>query len=152
MQFYKFIMIILIFLMISGIILDSAFIIPQIFVFASMLHAHLAGRQIYTEHYRSDGNVTTRLEDLNNNPYYDFNVQAYDLFNPPKTIVPGDSLVTYCVYNTEDRTEDTVFGLSTTEEMCFNYIAYYPLGAWAHCYGHSEHIASCDDSMLIQSW
>jgi len=124
----------------------------ELIVFASMLHAHLAGRQIYTEHYRQSGNETIKIDDLNNNPYYDFNVQAYDLFNPPKTMQPGDSLVTYCVYNTEDRTDTTYFGLSTYEEMCFNYVAYYPLAPWAYCYGSSEHLAYCDDATFVNSW
>jgi len=124
----------------------------ELTVFASMLHAHLAGRQIYTQHFRQSNNQTVKIEDLNNNPYYDFNVQAYDLFNPPKSIQPGDSLVTYCVYNTEDRTDTTYFGLSTAEEMCFNYVAYYPLAPWAYCIGASKHIAYCDDVTIVNSW
>jgi hypothetical protein len=93
-----------------------------------------------------------KIEDLNNNPYYDFNVQSYDVFNPPKMLYPGDGLVTYCVYNTEDRNEVTTWGLSSYKEMCYNFIAYYPEGAWVYCFG-SPPVAVCDDVVgPITSW
>merc|ERR1712176_917021 len=33
-------------------------------------------------------------------------------------IKPGDKIQATCVYNSMDRTEDTIFGISTYEEMC----------------------------------
>lgn len=54
---------------------------------------------------------------MNHNIYYDFNLQEYTVFDPPHTILPGDALVTYCVYNTEDRNTTTTFGLPTTSGM-----------------------------------
>lgn len=123
-------------------------------VFASMLHAHLAGRQIRTEHWRPKENGTlVKIDDLNNNPYYDFNVQSYDIFNPPKTVLSGDGLITYCVYNTEDRTDTTYLGLPTTSEMCYNFIAYYPVGAWDVCLGaKSQNVAFCNSPTKAASW
>ena len=90
----------------------------EITVFASMLHAHLAGREIWTEHYRQKEDETyVQIEDMNHNIYYDFNLQEYTVFDPPHKILPNDALVTYCVYNTMDRNYTTHLGLATTEEM-----------------------------------
>ncbi|CAM4677365.1 unnamed protein product, partial [Caretta caretta] len=38
----------------------------------------------------------------------------------------GDVLTTTCMYNTEDRNQATVGGFSITDEMCVNYVHYYP--------------------------
>lgn len=40
--------------------------------------------------------------------------------------IAGDTLVFNCYYNTMSRTEDTVGGEATTEEMCYNFLYYYP--------------------------
>lgn len=38
----------------------------------------------------------------------------------------GDYLETTCIHNTEDRENATVGGHSIQDEMCVNYIHYYP--------------------------
>ncbi|OXB69054.1 hypothetical protein ASZ78_009530 [Callipepla squamata] len=38
----------------------------------------------------------------------------------------GDELITSCTYNTEDRSKVTVGGFGIMEEMCVNYVHYYP--------------------------
>lgn len=35
-------------------------------------------------------------------------------------------MITTCVFNTLDRTNVTVGGESTTDEMCYNFVYYYP--------------------------
>ena len=41
-------------------------------------------------------------------------------------LTKGDELITTCWYNTLQRTNATVGGFSFAEEMCVNYIHYYP--------------------------
>ena len=89
---------------------------------------------------------------MNHNIYYDFNLQEYTVFDPPHKILPNDALVTYCVYNTMDRNYTTHLGLATTEEMCFNFLAYYPLSDWALCLGITDHVAYCDSPTPVTSW
>ena len=36
--------------------------------------------------------------------------------------------------------------------MCFNFVAYYPLGAWEYCFGADETAAFCDDFVEVNSW
>ncbi|NXP37443.1 DOPO hydroxylase, partial [Leiothrix lutea] len=46
----------------------------------------------------------------------------FPVFDPPQ----GDELITTCTYNTEDRSRATVGGFGILEEMCVNYVHYYP--------------------------
>ncbi|PIK38161.1 putative dopamine beta-hydroxylase [Apostichopus japonicus] len=41
-------------------------------------------------------------------------------------ILPGDTLVTTCRFNTEDRVNVTLGGYGILDEMCVNYLHYYP--------------------------
>ncbi len=41
-------------------------------------------------------------------------------------VLPGDSLVTRCNYDSSLRTHTTYYGDSTSDEMCFAFIVYYP--------------------------
>lgn len=53
--------------------------------------------------------------------------QAYPL-NPMVVLETGDKVITTCTYdNTTDRA--VRFGEDTDDEMCFNFAAYYPMGA-----------------------
>lgn len=38
----------------------------------------------------------------------------------------GDDLITTCYYNTTDRTEPLFGGFTAQDEMCVNYVQYYP--------------------------
>jgi len=40
--------------------------------------------------------------------------------------MPGDEIVTECVYETANRNRTTFSGLPTSDEMCLTYIDYYP--------------------------
>ncbi len=102
----------------------------NIHVFASFPHMHLLGRQIWTDHLRDGAKVGVLGEDL----AFDFNLQKTILEDA--TIQPGDRLETHCVYDstscqigsfqTNACMETTTFGEATTDEMCFNFLFYWP--------------------------
>jgi hypothetical protein len=49
---------------------------------------------------------------------WDFNFQAATpLPGGPRELRPGDSLITQCVFKTNDRTNITTFGQGTLDEM-----------------------------------
>lgn len=48
-------------------------------------------------------------------------------------IKPGDELIVNCLYRTTDRDNFTVGGLSTRDEMCENYLYYYPKQELDNC-------------------
>ena len=41
-------------------------------------------------------------------------------------LMQGDELITMCSYNTKERSNVTVGGFTFSDEMCVNYIHYFP--------------------------
>jgi dopamine beta-monooxygenase len=98
-------------------------------VFASQLHTHLTGRRVWTSLVR-DGRVA---QILNSDNHYDQMFQEIRLLSEPMRVRPGDSLVHTCVYNTESRQNMTLGGYSIRDEMCVNYMHYYPASELELC-------------------
>uniref|UniRef100_A0A8C9KFG6 Dopamine beta-hydroxylase n=1 Tax=Panthera tigris altaica TaxID=74533 RepID=A0A8C9KFG6_PANTA len=93
-----------------------------IHIFASQLHTHLTGRKVVTVLVR-DGR---EREIVNRDDHYSTHFQEIRMLKKMVSVRPGDVLVTSCTYNTEDRELATVGGFGILEEMCVNYIHYYP--------------------------
>ncbi|KAJ3605773.1 hypothetical protein NHX12_027817 [Muraenolepis orangiensis] len=95
---------------------QTAFPPGGINIFASQLHTHLAGRGVRTTtHYQTIRSLRKMV-----------------------TVLPGDVLVTKCTYNTEDRSGPTVGGFSIMDEMCVNYVHYYPRTQLELCKTHVD--------------
>jgi len=94
-------------------------------VFATNLHQHTIGTAISLRHFR-DG---VELEPLDENMDYDFNFQQQIYHDPPITILPGDSLILDCYTDSSNRSEVTVAGESSSQEMCTGGFLYYPADA-----------------------
>jgi len=94
----------------------------DIYTVAYALHMHRVGQKIWTTQYR-DGK---ELTELGRNNFYDFNLQSFIKFDQPMLISKGDELTTHCVYNSSLMTSPVLGGESTTNEMCFNFLLYYP--------------------------
>jgi hypothetical protein len=98
-----------------------------IHVFSSFLHAHEIGSAITTELFRNDASVgIVAMQDP-----FDFNTQV---FQPADIdIMPGDRIETTCVYDSTGRTSPTPGGVASDEEMCINFLMYYPQVAGEKC-------------------
>lgn len=108
---------------------------PQgIYVFASQLHTHLAGRAVRTLLIRGGREV----EVLSQDPHYSAHYQMIRSLRKMVHVLPGDVLITKCTYNTEDRTKPTVGGFGIMEEMCVDYIHYYPRTQLELCKTHVD--------------
>nr|XP_024108152.2 dopamine beta-hydroxylase isoform X1 [Pongo abelii]XP_054376834.1 dopamine beta-hydroxylase isoform X1 [Pongo abelii] len=93
-----------------------------IHIFASQLHTHLTGRKVVTVLVR-DGR---EWEIVNQDNHYSPHFQEIRMLKKVVSVHPGDVLITSCTYNTEDRELATVGGFGILEEMCVNYVHYYP--------------------------
>ncbi|XP_004849647.1 dopamine beta-hydroxylase [Heterocephalus glaber] len=93
-----------------------------IHIFASQLHTHLTGRKVVTVLAR-DGR---ELEVVSRDNHYSPHFQEIRMLKKAVSVLPGDVLITSCTYNTEDRKLATVGGFGILEEMCVNYVHYYP--------------------------
>uniref|UniRef100_I3NFC1 Dopamine beta-hydroxylase n=2 Tax=Ictidomys tridecemlineatus TaxID=43179 RepID=I3NFC1_ICTTR len=91
-------------------------------IFASQLHTHLTGRKVVTVLAR-DGRET---EIVNRDNHYSPHFQEIRMLKKVVSVHQGDVLITSCTYNTEDRKLATVGGFGILEEMCVNYVHYYP--------------------------
>ena len=86
-------------------------------------HMHLYGKTMVSEHYRC-GQKIGELGRIGN---FEFDNQQTYLFPKPIKILPGDSIVTTCTYDTTAVTPGPVLGgEETTDEMCDNYLSFYP--------------------------
>ncbi len=79
---------------------------------------HLYGKKLVTEHYRCG----VKIGELGRIDNYEFNNQQSYYFEKPIKVLPGDSLVTKCTYDTTGALNDVVGGESTADEMCDNYL------------------------------
>ncbi|XP_022536658.2 dopamine beta-hydroxylase [Astyanax mexicanus] len=110
--------------------------LPQggIHIFASQLHTHLAGRTVRTVLVRGGKEVEVVQEDKHYSTHY----QIIRVLRKMVTVLPGDALVTKCTFNTEDRNKPTVGGFGIMEEMCVNYVHYYPRTQLELCKSHVD--------------
>ncbi|XP_054612161.1 dopamine beta-hydroxylase [Dunckerocampus dactyliophorus] len=110
--------------------------LPQggIFIFASQLHTHLAGRGVRTVLVRGGEEVEVVQEDQHFSTHY----QTIRVLRKMAKVLPGDVLVTKCTYNTQDRDKPTVGGFGIMEEMCVNYVHYYPRTQLELCKSHVD--------------
>ncbi|KAJ8300645.1 hypothetical protein KUTeg_022164 [Tegillarca granosa] len=58
--------------------------------------------------------------------HYDYNYQDFRALKEERTILPGDSLIVDCIYNSSGKSVVTYGGLSTRDEMCIAFLMYYP--------------------------
>lgn len=91
-------------------------------VFGSQLHTHLRGVRVLTRHFRGE----TELKELNRDDYYSHHYQEIRQLRHRSHVLPGDALVTTCYYDTRGYKNATLGGFSISDEMCVNYIHYYP--------------------------
>mmetsp|Transcript_17059 Transcript_17059/g.22328 ORF Transcript_17059/g.22328 Transcript_17059/m.22328 type:complete len:615 (-) Transcript_17059:1887-3731(-) len=97
----------------------------SVHVFASFLHMHAYGKEIYTTK-NSRENIVNKVD------FWNYRFQQ--IANVSYTINPGDSLHTHCTYDTSRRNETVLFGLRSTDEMCMDFVFYYPrMPNWAFC-------------------
>ncbi|KAG8195957.1 hypothetical protein JTE90_028931 [Oedothorax gibbosus] len=93
-----------------------------IVIFGSQLHTHLTGIKVYTKHLRG----SSELPELNRDNHYSTHFQEIRRLKRKVRVVPGDALLTTCHYSTLDRENITLGGFSISDEMCVNYVHYYP--------------------------
>lgn len=88
-------------------------------------HMHQLGRHMSTLITRADGTEETLFDDA-----FDFNDQRVYTLDEPVVVGPGDTLRTKCSFSNESS-EFVLFGSGTGDEMCYNFVVAYPVGALA---------------------
>ena len=96
-------------------------------VFAGLPHTHLLGVKVKLRHIRNGAELPTAFQDS----HYDFNYQTMRKFE--FHMLPGDHLITECVYDSTSTESYTRGGLSVNNEMCMVFLHYFPATDLAHC-------------------
>lgn len=73
------------------------------------------------------------VEIVNKDNHYDQMFQEIRMLREPVRVLPGDALINTCVYNTLSRQNMTFGGYSIRDEMCVNYMHYYPVAELEVC-------------------
>ncbi|GJP76899.1 hypothetical protein CLOP_g7345 [Closterium sp. NIES-67] len=135
-----------------GVCTDEVFQNESIKIVGSMLHMHGLGRQLYTEVIR-DGSKVGSISRLD---YYDFASQQTMPIMPEYEVFPGDELRTTCVWDSSARTTVTRGGPSSDDEMCINYLVYYParkgnemVMCFDYCAGKTNYVCGAGESRYI---
>uniref|UniRef100_A0A182M269 Copper type II ascorbate-dependent monooxygenase C-terminal domain-containing protein n=1 Tax=Anopheles culicifacies TaxID=139723 RepID=A0A182M269_9DIPT len=91
-------------------------------IFAVMSRTHLIGRQVKLRQIRGNAELQPIMRDTNIDPSY----QDYRRLSVPARVLPGDSLVAECIYDSSSRKSITLGGMTTREEICIILTLYYP--------------------------
>uniref|UniRef100_A0AAG5DFT0 DOMON domain-containing protein n=1 Tax=Anopheles atroparvus TaxID=41427 RepID=A0AAG5DFT0_ANOAO len=91
-------------------------------IFAVMSRTHLIGRQVKLRQVRGNAELQPIMHDTNIDPSY----QDYRRLAAPAKVLPGDSLVAECIYDSSSRKSITLGGMTTREEICLILTLYYP--------------------------
>jgi len=97
-------------------------IIDSIKVFAYFPHGHLLLRKISTNFIKPDGTADVKWAENN----YSFSHQMIYALDNPMELSKGFEATTTCIYNSEGKSEKTLGGEETNQEMCINLLFYYP--------------------------
>ncbi|KAH9508903.1 hypothetical protein Btru_050423 [Bulinus truncatus] len=103
----------------------STLIKQTLYVKSAINHMHYLGRSMRIELVRN-GSV---IANLTNDNYYSYDSPVTHYHEPAIKIVPGDEIVTRCVYNTISSSRYVYYGEGTSDEMCFGFLQVYPKSA-----------------------
>nr|XP_027217094.1 DBH-like monooxygenase protein 1 [Penaeus vannamei] len=114
-------------------------------VFQGFLHAHLLGSSISITQIRKGRELPNVFKDMS----YDFNYQQARVLKEEMKVMPGDSLIVKCGYDSTKRKMPTFGGFSTEDEMCLAFLTYYPRVNLSGCYSRPD-MALVFDTFGIQ--
>ncbi|KAJ7382900.1 DBH-like monooxygenase protein 1 [Desmophyllum pertusum] len=78
------------------------------------------------------GRKGVELPEISRDDHYDANFQEFQIPSKEITVLPGDSLITVCRYETGNEMIEG--GLSTGDEMCLSFHQYYPKVNLTRCW------------------
>jgi hypothetical protein len=92
-------------------------------------HMHKLGKKIWMQHIRNG----VELPEIHRDNNYDFNRQQNFPIN--RQILPGDSLIMNCIWDSTSQTTVTLGGEATSNEMCIGIFQFYPVSnlAFTRC-------------------
>ncbi|KAH9508905.1 DBH-like monooxygenase protein 1 [Bulinus truncatus] len=109
----------------------KALLKSPVYLIIALNHMHYFGRSMTVQLFRNGSLVAN----LTNDEYYSYDSPVVYVHFPPIQVLPGDEIVTTCVYNTMASKKWIYFGEGTTDEMCFGFLKFYPKTALSNLSG-----------------
>ncbi|BFZ05845.1 hypothetical protein BsWGS_08884 [Bradybaena similaris] len=101
------------------------YVVKSTNIIKSANHMHYLGKSMTVSVYRNGA----KLRDLSYDPAYSYDSPVEHKLDPEFELLPGDEITTTCVYNTLTSSRHVYYGESTSDEMCFGFITFYPKDA-----------------------
>eukprot|EP01035_Chromulina_nebulosa_P022045 gene22045-28538_t len=99
----------------------TANLLGPVYIYASFLHMHAVGRQMYSLiHRASDSSEVAIIE---KRQFWNNGFQVMTAVN--EVLYPGDEISTHCVYDTSKQSIPVTFGSSSYNEMCIHFLFVY---------------------------
>ncbi|XP_063446633.1 DBH-like monooxygenase protein 1 [Mytilus trossulus] len=92
-------------------------------IFWAKNHMHYLGHEMNIKVYRDDVYYT----ELTNEVIYNYDSPVEKTYSTAVQVLPGDEIVTTCKFKSLSRPKTTFFGDATSDEMCFGFLAFYPV-------------------------
>ncbi|KAF6208592.1 hypothetical protein GE061_017050 [Apolygus lucorum] len=92
-------------------------------------HTHSTGRRVKMMRLREGETAQVIAQD----DHFDPRFQQSRRLHKEAVILPGDQIITECVYSTINRTRITFGGYTVRDETCLAYVLYYPRAALSSC-------------------
>jgi dopamine beta-monooxygenase len=98
-------------------------------IFAYVSHGHLIAKSVYSVFSGANGKIATLGERT-----FNFHEQVVRTVEPMVALEPGFSATTICTYDSTGKNNTISGGVGSTDEMCYNFIFYYPKeNAFSYC-------------------
>jgi hypothetical protein len=91
-------------------------------IFAYMFHGHHLLKKMITSFKKADGSIDFTWVENN----YSFDHQRIYMLEKPVKVSKGFTATTVCTYNSQDKSTVTRGGEGSQDEMCYNFVQYYP--------------------------
>lgn len=114
-----------------------------VYVVNVLNHMHYLGSSMTVELFRNG----SKIKVLSNDTEFSYDSPVTHHYDPPVQILPGDDLVTTCVFNSLSTTKWVYYGGATSDEMCLGFLTLYPKDAVAkigHCVNRGP-LSTCQE-------
>ncbi|BFZ05645.1 hypothetical protein BsWGS_08685 [Bradybaena similaris] len=113
----------------------------SIYITSAVNHMHYLGKSQTIRVYKNNSHIST----ITNQDNYNYDSPVINTYTEPIRINPGDELRTTCVYKRTPTPNPVCWGESTSDEMCFGFITYFPVQNLTHPWCTSvNNFPSCD--------
>ncbi|GIL77624.1 hypothetical protein Vretimale_6805 [Volvox reticuliferus] len=128
-------------------VLAPVVLVSNFFVMGSL------GAAVLTRHIRN-GSAMMPVGRIN---YWDKGYPSFQtVFPESRTLLPNDTLISVCSYNSTGVKTGTFFGYQNGSELCFNYITFYPATAMPdldYCVARTrDNVSSCSTRTMLTKY